>query len=375
MTATSGDLRRYRENYLKEQDGIALYRALARAEKDSARADIFEKLAAAEERHAVRWARLMESGGAEVPKYKPGWRVLLLAWLSRNVGTQHVLPVVSGLESRDQGEYTGQAEATGLPAAERAHSRTLRVMEQRGGGGGGASSILKSERWHRTSYGGSLRAAVFGANDGLISNFSLMMGVTGANAEPRFVLLAGVAGLLAGAFSMAAGEYVSVRSQREFYEQQLALEAQELESSPEEEQEELALIYQAKGIPASQAEELAAQILSNPETALDTLAREELGLDPSALGSPWVAASSSFLAFATGALIPVVPYLLASGQTAFVASSLVCGVSLFIVGALISIFTGRNMLFSGLRMLGIGALAAAITYFTGHALGVGVLAT
>lgn len=343
MTAISGDLRRYRENYLKEQDGIALYRALARAEKDSARADIFEKLAAAEERHAVRWARLMESGDAEVPKYKPGWRILLLAWLSRNVGAQHVLPVVSGLESRDQGEYTGQAEATGLPAAERAHSRTLRVMEQRGG----ASSILKSERWHRTSYGGSLRAVVFGANDGLISNFSLVMGVTGANAEPRFVLLAGVAGLLAGAFSMAAGEYVSVRSQREFYEQQLALEAQEL----------------------------AAQILSNPETALDTLAREELGLDPSALGSPWVAASSAFLAFATGALIPVVPYLLASGRTAFVASSLVCGVSLFIVGALISIFTGRNMLFSGLRMLGIGALAAAITYFTGHALGVGVLAT
>src|SRR5439155_21632595 len=147
--------------------------------------------------------------------------------------------------------------------------------------------FLRTDRWHGTGYGGTLRAAVFGANDGLLSDFSLVMGVSGANVEPRIVLLTGVAGLLAGAFSMAAGEYVSVRSQRELYEEQIALEQQELEMSPAEEKEELALIYQAKGIPSEQAEQLAEQILSNPNTAIETLAREELGLDPASLGSPW----------------------------------------------------------------------------------------
>jgi VIT1/CCC1 family predicted Fe2+/Mn2+ transporter len=199
------------------------------------------------------------------------------------------------------------------------------------------------------------------------------MAFVGADAAPRFVVLAGIAGLLAGAFSMAAGEYVSVRSQRELYEQQITLEAQELESSPEEEKEELSLIYQAKGIPAAQAEDLAAQIIANPETAIDTLAREELGLDPSSLGSPWTAALSSFVAFAAGALIPIIPYIVSSGRSAFVGSAFVCGVSLFFVGALISLFTGRNIVFSGLRMFAIGALAAAITYWTGRLLGVGVL--
>jgi VIT1/CCC1 family predicted Fe2+/Mn2+ transporter len=166
------------------------------------------------------------------------------------------------------------------------------------------------------------------------SNFSLVMGIAGANAEPRFVLLAGIAGLLAGASSMAAGEYVSVQSQRELYEQQIAIEREELEMSPEEEREELSLIYQAKGVPMNQAEDLAERILSNPETAIDTLAREELGLDPSALGSPWIAAASSFVAFAGGAVIPVIPYILTTGNTAFIASAVVCGLSLFILGGL-----------------------------------------
>jgi VIT1/CCC1 family predicted Fe2+/Mn2+ transporter len=234
------------------------------------------------------------------------------------------------------------------------------------------SSIVETERWHRTSYGGSLRAAVFGVNDGLLSNFGLVMGIVGTNAEPRFVLLAGVAGLLAGAFSMAAGEYVSVRSQRELYEQQLELERQELESSPEEEQEELALIYQAKGVPADQAQALASQILSNPKTAIETLAKEELGLDPSALGSPWTASFSSFLAFAIGAAIPVIPYFIVHGQTAFLASAITCGAALFLIGALISIFTGRNMAYSGIRMVLIGAGTSAITFLVGRLLGVTV---
>ena len=169
---------------------------------------------------------------------------------------------------------------------------------------------------------------------------------------------------------MAAGEYVSVRSQREVYEQQIAMERQELEMSPDEEREELSLIYQAKGIPSGQAEELAERILSNPDTAINTLAREELGLDPAELGSPWVAAASSFVAFAAGAVIPVIPYLLLSGNAAFVISAVVCGTGLFILGGLVSIFTARGLLFSGFRMLGIGIIAAAVTYFIGRLLGV-----
>jgi hypothetical protein len=255
---TREDLKRYTDNYLREQDGIALYRALAAAETDPARSEIFRRLAAAEERHAIRWSRLLTSHGAQVPSYTPGWRILLLGWLSRRFGTQHILPVVTGLESRDQDVYRGQVEAEGLPAEERSHMRALRAMQGRGKDG--SESILDLEAWHRASYGSSLRAAVFGANDGLVSNFSLVMGIAGANVEPRFVLLAGIAGLLAGASSMAAGEYVSVRSQRELYEQQIAVERQELEMAPEEEKEELSLIYQAKGIPIAQAEELAERI-------------------------------------------------------------------------------------------------------------------
>jgi VIT1/CCC1 family predicted Fe2+/Mn2+ transporter len=368
MTRTSEDLRRYADNFLRERDGVAVYRALAKAEKDAARAEIFEKLATAEERHATRWARLLANNGAPIPQYRPGWRIRLLGWFARRFGTQHILPLVTDLESRDQSIYRGQIEAAGLPAEERGHLRTLRAMQYEGENR--PESILDLEGWHRTSYGGSLRAAVFGANDGLVSNFSLVMGIVGANADPQFVLLAGIAGLLAGASSMAAGEYVSVQSQRELYEQQIAIEREELEMSPEEEHEELSLIYQAKGIPSGQAEQLARRILANKETAIDTLAREELGLDPSTLGSPWTAAASSFIAFAAGAAIPVIPYLLLSGNTAFITSAVVCGTALFVVGGLISVFTGRSLLFSGLRMLGIGALAAAVTYLIGRLLGV-----
>jgi VIT1/CCC1 family predicted Fe2+/Mn2+ transporter len=370
VTVTKADLQRYAENYLKEQDGIALYKAMAKAEKDPERAQVFEKLAKAEQRHASKWANLLRTNGALIPSYSPGSRVRILGWFSRRFGTQHVLPVVSGFELRDQDSYAGQAEAGGMSAEERSHSRTLRVMHLHGETQ--PASILNPDRSHRSAASGTLRAAVFGANDGLLSNFSLVMGVSGANIDHRFVLLTGVAGLLAGAFSMAAGEYVSVRSQRELYEEQIALEQQELEMSPDEEKEELALIYQAKGISAAQAEELAERILSNPETAIDTLAREELGLDRSSLGSPSAAAISSFVSFAIGAAIPVIPFFLLTGAGAFFLSTAVCGIALFGVGSLISVFTGRSLIYSGLRMLAIGALAAGITYAIGRLLGVSI---
>ena len=366
---TPADVERYRQNYIVEMDGIALYRSMAAAERDGQRAAIFEKLAQNEERHAQRWAKLIQSGGGSVPAHKPSSRVRLLGWLARQFGTHRVVPIISNMEARDEAGYMRQPEAAGLPAEERAHSRTLLAME---GKTSSQDSIAGAERWHTTATGGALRAAVFGINDGLLSNFSLVMGFAGAEAKPEYIILAGIAGLLAGSFSMAAGEYVSMRAQREVFEQQIAIEKEELEMSPREEEEELSLIYQAKGIPQHEASRLARRIIQNPKTAIDTLAREELGLDPAGLGSPWRAATSSFIAFVLGAFVPVAPYLLTAGTKAWIASATLSFCALFTVGAVLSIFTSRGPLRSGARMLAIGLLVSAITYSVGWLLGISV---
>jgi VIT1/CCC1 family predicted Fe2+/Mn2+ transporter len=220
--------------------------------------------------------------------------------------------------------------------------------------------------------GGNLRAAVFGVNDGLVSNASLILGIAGANPDPHVVLLAGVAGMAAGAFAMAAGEYVSVRSQRELFEYQIGLERDELEEYPEAEAQELALIYAAKGVPPKEARQLADKLVADPEHALDTLAREELGLNPEELGSPWGAAISSFLSFAAGALLPLAPFMLAPGPRALPVAIGVTAIALFAVGALLSLFTGRSAWRSGLRMLLLGGLAGAITYAIGRVAGIAI---
>jgi VIT1/CCC1 family predicted Fe2+/Mn2+ transporter len=220
--------------------------------------------------------------------------------------------------------------------------------------------------------GGSLRAAVFGANDGLVSNASLILGVAGAGVEPHTVLLAGVAGLLAGAFSMAAGEWISVRSQRELFEFQIGEEREELERYPDEEAEELALIYEARGVPLEDARALTKTLVRDPERALATLAREELGLNPDDLGSPWGAALSSFGAFSVGAILPLVPFLIPGLTWRVEAACLLTGLALFGVGASISLFSGRNALFGGVRMLVIGAAAGAATFGIGKLIGVSV---
>lgn len=366
---TARDVERYRANYIVEMDGIALYRAMAAAERDEQRAAIFEKLAQNEERHALRWAKLIQSGGGAVPAHKPSARVRMLGWMARRFGTHRVVPIISSLEARDEAGYMRQPEAEGLPAEERAHSRTLLAME---GKRSGPDNIAEVERWHVSTGGGGLRAAVFGVNDGLLSNFSLVMGFAGAEAKPEYIILAGVAGLLAGSFSMAAGEYVSMRAQREVFEQQIAIEKEELEMSPKEEEEELSLIYRAKGIPEHDAALLARRIIQNPKTAIDTLAREELGLDPAGLGSPWIAAGSSFIAFVIGAFVPVAPYLVTVGTKAWIASALLSFCALFSVGAVLSIFTARGPIRSGARMVGIGLLVSAITYSVGLLFGVSV---
>lgn len=361
------DIKRWQANLHAELEGAALYQALAAAEKDERRAAIFRQLADAEAHHAAHWAQKLRDAGVEPEKRPLGLRTRLLSWVARRFGARTVLPLITALEVRDQGMYQNQPDAGHLSADERVHARVLAELAP----GGGRGLILKTESWHRPGGGSSLRASVFGLNDGLVSNLSLVMGVAGAGPEPRFILLAGIAGLLAGAFSMGAGEYISMRAQREFFERQISREREELAMSPEEEEQELSLIYQAKGIGKAQADEMASQLMRDPAAALDTLAREELGLDPSELGSPWGAAISSFLLFALGALVPVLPFAFGlSGVPALVASALVSGLALFSFGAALSIFTGRSPIFSGARMLVIGAAAATVTFLIGKLVGI-----
>ncbi|MED6296145.1 MAG: VIT1/CCC1 transporter family protein [Chloroflexota bacterium] len=237
-----------------------------------------------------------------------------------------------------------------------------------------SSSIPKSDAKRFNS--GNVRAAVLGVNDGLVSNFCLMMGIAGGTSSgdnPDLIVLAGIAALIAGSLSMATGEYISVRSQREIYEYQIATERAKLRACPEKEKEELFLIYQAKGLEEELAQKVASTIISDPDRALDTMAKEELGLNPEDLGSPWKASISSFLAFALGAAVPVIPVLFSTGSTSIVISAIFSSIALFIVGGLVSIASGKNVLFGAARMLLAGGLAATFTYGVGYLLGISIL--
>ena len=282
-----------------------MFRGLAEY-ADEQRRDVFLTLAAAEERHAAHWARLLREAGVEPRTPRVPFRVRALCFLARHLGTEAVLPLMLRTEAAEADRYRDDVEATDAMAQqEAAAGRTIAAMQGIPEGG----RIARSEGRHRAELGGLLRATVFGVNDGLVSNFSLVMGVAGGTTNNSIVLLAGIAGLVAGAFSMSSGEWISIRSQRELYENELRIEQEELRAFPEEERDELEMIYRAKGIPADAAHELVESIMSRNEVALDTLAREELGLDPSTLGSPWIAAFSSFGAFALGAALPVIPFL------------------------------------------------------------------
>ena len=364
---------RYRANLQGEVDGAALYRALADAEADPRLKQVYGRLAAVEEAHAEFWRKQLDRIGARAGRLGLGWRTRALAWLARRFGPQFVLPTINRLEQRDSGQYDAQAEAVagGLPAAERSHARVVQAIESSTPGGLQGSALARLEGRHRAMGGNALRAAVLGANDGLVSNLSLVMGVAGAAVAERTILLTGLAGLVSGACSMAMGEWLSVNSSREFYQKQIDIEKSELEHAPEEEVEEIVLIYEAKGLPRPQAEALAQQMMANKDIALDTLVREELGIDPDSLGgSAWTAAASSFLLFSVGAVFPVAPFLLLGGRAAVIASLLASGVALAAIGAGTSLFTGRSVAFSAFRQLLIGYLAAAITYGIGMLAGV-----
>lgn len=371
-TPSPSDIERYKRNLQDEVDGAALYRLLADAEKDENLKHVFLSIAEVEDRHLALWERLLRESGVEVPQYTPTWRVRTLGWLARRFGSSSVAPIVSRMEVAAQTMYDEQPEAVAenLPADERSHARLFREMG-RSHRVPDPGIIARIEGRHRGASGNALRAAVLGVNDGLVSNLSLVMGVAGATPGREVVFLAGMAGLLAGAFSMALGEWISVRSSAEAFERQLEIERDELELMPEEEQEELTLIYQAKGFSREEAKAFAERIMADPETALDTLVREELGLSAEESGNPWVAAIASFILFAFGAFVPLLPWLFGGGAIAVALSAILSGLALFGAGAVITLFTGRGVLFSGGRMLLFGLIMAAITYGIGGLIGVG----
>jgi len=335
-----------RESWTHEKESAWLYGVLAESEPIGAHRELFAKLGEEAESQAAIWEKDAPAQGV----FTPSLRARLVAVLVRRLGARYMRGVLAAMKVRGLSIYSGPAPAHAMP-------KTVEEVGRRHQG-------VKS--------GGGLRAAVFGANDGLISNASLILGMAGATGQSDVILVSGVAGLLAGAFSMAAGEYISVRSQREMFEYQIAAERDELAAYPEEEAAELALIYAARGLEPEEAKRVAARIVANPEHALDTLAREELGLDPDALGSPWGAAGFSFAAFATGALVPLAPFLFSGGTPALIAAIGLTGASLFAIGATISLFTGRGALAGGLRMLAIGCAAGLATFSIGRFFGVGL---
>jgi VIT1/CCC1 family predicted Fe2+/Mn2+ transporter len=367
----SSDIQRYRDNLRDELNGAALYGALAAAETDPIRKDLFLQLAQAESSHAHLWREKLAAAGVHDERFVPALRTRLLAKLAQRFGPRFVLPTLAAAEVADRNKYAGQADAHGISAEERGHAAVIQAVAANTTGGGTAGAdIARAEPWHRAASGNNLRAAILGANDGLVSNFCLVMGIAGAGSGNKTVLLTGLAGLAAGACSMALGEWLSVTNARELAQTQIAQEKEELEQTPLAEQHELTLIFQAKGMPKQDAQRVAAQMMKDKKGALDTLVREELGIDPAELGgNAWSAAGTSFALFSAGAIFPVAPYFWMHGTGAIAASAAASAAMLLAVGMLSSLFNGRNPWYSAVRQLIFGCLAASVTYGLGAALG------
>ena len=371
----SPDPKRFLGYLEAERNAVLLYRALAET-TDGDRREALLELAEIEEHHAAHWVEKLQEYGIPVPPapldLDPNDAGLLAR--ARAAGLDGVLQTLEDVEGAASGMYDDEPEAPlGMSDDERAHAEALRLMRENPSQlmlqGRAPHRVLRpgdGEKWHRTDRSGSIRAAVFGISDGLVSNTALVMGFAGAETANSTVLFAGLAGLFAGAFSMAAGEYVSVASQRDLFRREIEMEASELRDKPEEEQKELELIYRAKGISREVAAQTAAQIMSDPKTALETLAREELGLDPDELGSPVKVAISSFISFAVGASFVVLPYFFLTGTAALITAICLSLLAMIIVGATVGRLSGRNVFFSVGRQLMWGVGAAAVTFGIGR---------
>jgi vacuolar iron transporter family protein len=346
-----------RESWGHEMQSVFLYLVVAESEQSAERRALFTKLAGEAEAQAAIWKQEIQKTGERAPDdFRPPVRARVVAALVRRLGPRRMKSVLAAMKVRGMSIYSASPNPAGHPMPH---------------------SVDEIGRRHRGSLaGGNLRAAVFGVSDGLVSNACLILGVAGAAGREggggHTVLVSGVAGLLAGAFSMAAGEYISVRSQREMFEYQIGAERDELARYPDEEAAELSLIYQARGLGKDDADRMSSRIVANPGYALDALAREELGLDPGALGSPIGAAVFSFVSFAVGAAVPLAPFVFAGVGVALVSAIVLAGAALFGVGCATSLFSGRGTLQGGLRSLLIGAAAGTVTYGIGRLLGAAV---
>ncbi|MCX5538721.1 VIT1/CCC1 transporter family protein [Paraburkholderia sp. CNPSo 3076] len=374
--ASAQEINRFRRNLADELDSAAVYDTLSAVEKDDERRRIFAELAASEREHASVWREKLAANGVTPPPHRRSAKTRLLQTLTRSFGPSLVLPTVAAAEYADRDRYAREPGAEKLSAQEQQHAAIVQAIvakkREPEHGHGHGEAIGAAESWHKSATSGNdLRAAVLGANDGLVSNFCLIMGVAGAGSVNRTILLTGLAGLVAGACSMALGEWLSVTNARELARTQLAKEADELEHTPDAERHELALIYQAKGVDPDEARRVAAQIMRNKDEALNTLAREELGIDPKELGgNPWSAAVVSFCLFSLGAAFPTAPFLWAHGVTAIAQSVALSACGLALVGVFTSLFNGRSATFSAFRQIVIGLAAAAFTAGAGRLLGV-----
>ena len=368
---SKSDANRYKEYLRSEIEAASMYKILAQFETDPEKSEIFEQLSQSEARHARHWSEKLGNPIADVTLHTYTPKLIYIRMVCYLFGPQKILPWLARIESKEIGAYVHEVEGQELVEEERNHARILSRMAM-----GNPDNQQIQEVWHTRGNGGSVRAAILGINDGLVSNFCLMMGVAGGTTGSGnfdFIILAGVAALIAGSLSMATGEYISVRSQKDIYEHQIDMERAELEEWPEEEEEELVLIYRAKGIEESQARVIASALMADPTRALDTMVREELGLNLQNLGSPWLAAISSLLAFALGALVPIIPILFSSGNISIVLSAIFSSSALFIVGGIVSVASGKNIFLGAVRMLLAGTLAAAFTYGAGYLLGISIL--
>ena len=372
--ASRQELSRYRAHLADERHSAAIYEMLSLVEDDPNRKQVFAELAASERTHAKVWADKLKANGQQV-RDQQSIKTLIMKGFVRVFGPRFVLPSLAAAEFADRNKYAGNPETAKMSAEERHHASVVQALANAGKSEPTkGAEIAEAESWHRgVSSGNDLRAAVLGANDGLVSNFCLIMGVAGAGTGNKAILLTALAGLIAGACSMALGEWLSVTNARELAKTQIAKEADELEHTPEAEEHELRLIYRAKGLDRDEAKRVASQIMRDKDKALDALTREELGLDPAELGgNPWSAAGVSFCLFATGAIFPAMPFLWTSGRSAVIQCIALSVFALGAIGLFTALFNGRSASFSAVRQIIIGLAAAAFTFAVGHLLGVSV---
>jgi len=360
------------KNIQTEIDASYLYKQLSLVEKDINVAQVFSQMSDIELSHAVAFAKKFNLSVDQLPK--PSVRAKILNKIGEIIGYDYVLGVLLDTEKSISSavQHARKSTASSSSISDTAHVTILKNILNNHKHIS-SDNLVRFEKKHRSVGGNALRAAVLGGNDGLVSNFSLVMGIAGATSGQSEVLLAGLAGLLAGALSMALGEWISVKSSQELYENQMDLEMEELETNPEGEEKELALIYMTKGIPETQAIQMAKEIMLDKGQAHEILVREELGINVDEMkGSAMEAAVTSFILFAIGAILPVIPFFFIGGMMAIFLSATLSAVGLFIIGAAITLFTGKNVFFSGLRQVAFGLFAAAITFGIGHFIGVSI---